>query len=93
MASLPISSASISTSAIAASAKENQPEAISQSCYEKILTIHASILYLNKIKRLALSFTTKVHVIHPSIIITFKFNNQWPFEQGIIGILGIWGTL
>jgi hypothetical protein len=68
MASLPIiSPACISTSAISAPAKETHPEAIFQSCYEKLLTIHALILYLNKIKRLALSFTTEAHEIHPSI--------------------------
>jgi hypothetical protein len=72
MASPPIiSSASISTSiktssAIAASAKETHPEAIFQTCYEKLLTILASILYLNKIKRLVVSFTTEAHAIHPS---------------------------
>jgi hypothetical protein len=82
MASLPIiSSASICTSSIVASTKETYPEAIFQSCYEKILTIHASILYLNKIKRLALSFTTEAHAIHPSIIflnsiINFHLNRE-----------------
>jgi hypothetical protein len=74
MASLPIISStyiitSISTSVIVSSAKETHPEEISHSCYEKLLTIHASILYLNKIKRLALSFTTKAHAIHPSILL------------------------
>jgi hypothetical protein len=69
MASLPIISfASICTFVIVVSAKETYPEAIFQSCYEKLLTIHASILYLNKIKRLSLSFTTEAHAIHPSII-------------------------
>jgi hypothetical protein len=48
-------------------AKETHPEEIFQTCHEKLLTIHASILYLNKIKRLALSFTTEAHAIHPSI--------------------------
>jgi hypothetical protein len=82
MASLPIiSSTSICTSSIVASAKETHPEAIFQSCYEKLLTIHASILYLNKIKRLALSFTTEAHAIHPSIIllnsiINFHLNRE-----------------
>jgi len=66
MASLPISSASINTSVITASTKKNHHEEIFQTCYEKLLTIHASILYLNKIKRLALLFTTKEHAIHPS---------------------------
>jgi hypothetical protein len=70
MASLPIISfASICTSTIASSTKETHPEAIFQSCYEKLLTIHASTLYLNKIKKLALSFTTEAHAIHPSIIL------------------------
>jgi hypothetical protein len=77
MASLPIiSSASISTSSIASSAKETHPEAIFQSCYEKLLTIHASILYLNKIKRLALSFTTEAHAIHPSILLNSTINHH-----------------
>jgi hypothetical protein len=66
MASFPISSVSISTSAITASAKETHPEEIFQICYEKILTIHASILCLNKIKRLALLFTIEAHATHPS---------------------------
>jgi hypothetical protein len=70
MAPLPVSSASISTSintsAIVSSAKETHPEAIFPTCYEKLLTIHASILYLNKIKRLALLFTTEALAIHPS---------------------------
>jgi hypothetical protein len=70
MASLPIiSSTSICTSAIVAPAKKNHPEAIFQSCHEKLLTIHASILYLNKIKMLALSFTIQADAIHPSIIL------------------------
>jgi hypothetical protein len=82
MASLPIiSSTSIFTSAIASSAKETHPAAIFQSCYEKLLTIHASIPYLNKIKMLALSFTTEEHAIHPSIIllnsiINFHLNRE-----------------
>jgi hypothetical protein len=67
MASLPIiSSSPICTSVIVASTKETHPEAIFQSCYEKLLTIHASTPYLNKIKKLALSFTTEAHAIHPS---------------------------
>jgi len=56
----------ISSSPICTSAKENHPEEIFQSCYEKLLTIHASTPYLNKIKKLALSFTTEEHAIHPS---------------------------
>jgi hypothetical protein len=74
-------------------AKETHPEVIFQSCYEKLLTIHASILYLNKNKRLALSFTIEAQAIHPSIILTFKFNNQLSFEHGVIEILGRWGAL
>jgi hypothetical protein len=70
MASLPIiSSTSICTSVIVVSAKETHPDAIFQSCYEKLLTIHASTPYLNKIKKLALSFKIEAHAIHPSIII------------------------
>jgi hypothetical protein len=93
MASLPIiSSTSVCTSSIVASAKETHPEAIFQSCYEKLLTIHASILYLNKIKKLALSFTSR-STCNPSIHHTFKLNNQFPFEQGVIGLLGRWGVL
>jgi hypothetical protein len=69
MAYLPIISfATIFTFAIAAPAKATHPEEIFKSCYEKILTSHASILYLNKVNRLALSFTTESHAIHPSII-------------------------
>jgi hypothetical protein len=67
-------STSIGTSSIVAYAKETHPEAIFQSCYEKLLTIHASILCLNKIKRLALSFTTKRHAIHPSILLNSTIN-------------------
>jgi hypothetical protein len=67
MASLSIiSSVSICTSVIVVSTKETHPEAIFQSYYEKHLTIHASTPYLNKIKKLALSFTIEVHAIHPS---------------------------
>jgi len=66
MASLLISSTSIGTSSITASAKETHPEALFQTCYEKLLTIHASLHYLNKIKRLALLFTIEAHAIHPS---------------------------
>jgi hypothetical protein len=76
-----ISSSSIYTSNIVVSAKETHHEAIFQSSYEKLLTIHASILYLNKIKRLALAFTTEAHAIHPSIIllnsiINFHLNRE-----------------
>jgi hypothetical protein len=82
MAYLPIiSSTSVCTYVIVFSAKETHLEEIFQSCYEKLLTIHASILYLNKIKRLALSFTTEAHAIHPSIIllnsiINFHLNKE-----------------
>jgi len=65
MASLLIYSASISTYSITTSSKETHPKAIFQTCYEKILKIQASILYLNKIKSLALLFTTEAHAIHP----------------------------
>jgi hypothetical protein len=79
MASLPIISSSsintsIITSTIITSSKKTHLEEIFQSCYEKILTIHASILYLNKIKRLALSFTTKAYAIHPSILLNSTIN-------------------
>jgi hypothetical protein len=67
MASLSIiSSAPICIFAIASFAKETHPEAIFQSCYEKLLTIHVSTPYLNKIKKLVVSFTTEAHAIHPS---------------------------
>jgi hypothetical protein len=59
-------STSINTSPIVASAEKNYRIAIFQTCYEKLLKINASILYLNKIKRLALSFTTEAHAIHLS---------------------------
>jgi hypothetical protein len=59
-------STSINTSSIVSFAKEAHLEAIFQTCYEKLLKIHASILYLNKIKRLALSFTDEAHAVHPS---------------------------
>jgi len=70
MAPMPIPSTSIctsiNTSAIDAPAKEAHPEEIFQTCHEKLLTIHASILCLNKIKRLALLFTIEAHATHPS---------------------------
>jgi hypothetical protein len=66
MASFPISSNSISTSVITAYDKETHPEVVFQTCYKNLLTIHASILYLNKIKRLALLYTIEAHAIHPS---------------------------
>jgi hypothetical protein len=74
IASLPIISStsistSINTSSIDTSTKETNLEEIFQTCYEKLLTIHESILYLNKIKRLALSFRPEEHAIHPSILL------------------------
>jgi hypothetical protein len=68
MAPLPIiTSASVGTSAIVAPAKKTHPEARFKSEYGKPLTIHSLTLYLNKIKMLALSFTTEAHAIHPLI--------------------------
>jgi hypothetical protein len=76
MASLPIVfPASINTSAIATHAKEIHPEAIFQTCHEKLLTIHASILYLNKIKKVG-SIIHHRSTCNPSIN-TLKLNNQF----------------
>jgi hypothetical protein len=68
MAPFPIiNSASIGSSVIASPAEKTHPKARFKSEYEKLLTIHSLTLYLNKIKMLALSFTTEVYAIHPLI--------------------------